>query len=32
MLNEINRNEVLTNLLGWMSRLLDRQGLGQNQS
>ena len=25
MLNEINRNEVMTNLLGWISELLDRQ-------
>jgi alpha-beta hydrolase superfamily lysophospholipase len=25
MLNEINRSEALTNLLGWISAVLDRQ-------
>jgi hypothetical protein len=28
MLNEINRGEVLTNLLGWMSAVLERFGAG----
>ena len=31
MLNEINRSEVLKNLLAWISMLLDRQELDQNK-
>jgi len=32
MLNEINRAEVLGNLLGWMSAVLETREVGQDRS